>query len=90
MLASGLCPRLIINARSGTALGLAPDDLRRRAHEAFEAGGSRVDVHIAAPGDINRHIEEARRADQPVIIGGGDGTVRAAAERLVVSRRLAQ
>lgn len=82
MIGPGLRPRVIINARAGTALGMAPDAMRQRAHAAFEAGGLGADVAIAPPAQINSLIDQALRADQPVIIGGGDGTVRAAAARL--------
>jgi len=75
-------PRVIINARSGTSLGMEPKEIERRALEAFEAAGAQADVRVVAPREIDALLNDAKSKDQPVIVGGGDGTVRAAAAQL--------
>jgi diacylglycerol kinase family enzyme len=39
-------------------------------------------VHIVPSAQIDELLDDAKRKDQPVIIGGGDGSVRAAAQKL--------
>ncbi len=39
-------------------------------------------MHIVPSNEIDQLLEEAKSKDQPVIIGGGDGSVRAAAQKL--------
>lgn len=82
MLGSGVRPRIIINARSGTALGMAPAALEARVRDVFAAAGASPDVHVVPSAQIDELLDQARRKDQPVVIGGGDGSVRAAAQKL--------
>lgn len=82
MFGPGLRPRIIINARAGTALGMQPAAMMARVRETFEAAGVGVDVHVVPSARIDALLDEVRGKDQPVIIGGGDGSVRAAAQKL--------
>ena len=70
----------IINARSGAMCDPAADDLRRPLIERAEAAG---DVEIVEPDGLAQAIETAiaRKPDR-ILIGGGDGTIKSAAEKL--------
>lgn len=75
--------RLIINRRAGTALRMDADDMKRRAEAAFSAAGAAVDVRIVGPEDVGAELRSALARDVPIIVGGGDGTVRSAATKLI-------
>lgn len=74
---------VIINSRAGAALGLTPSELAQCIGKAFADAGGNVEVRTVAPEDIVADIDAAARRDAPLIIGGGDGTVRTAASRLM-------
>lgn len=74
---------VIINVRAGAALGLEPPELARRLGQAFAEAGSEADVRTVAPQDLAGELEAAMKRDRPIIVGGGDGTVRTAAARLI-------
>lgn len=74
----------IVNSRAGTALDLDPEELERRIANAFRTAGHSATVECIEPEKLSEAIETAAQSDiQALIIGGGDGTVRAAAEVLV-------
>lgn len=82
MFGRGLRPCIIVNARAGTALGMAPETMSARVRAAFETVGASPDVHVVPSQQIDALLDAARGRDHPVIIGGGDGSVRAAAQKL--------
>lgn len=82
MKSSALPVRVIINARAGTALGMERADMVRRAEAAFGDAGGRAEVHVVGPDEVDALIQAARGKDLPIIVGGGDGTLRAAASLL--------
>lgn len=75
--------RLIINRRAGAALRMDADDMKRRAEAAFTQAGTAADVRIVGPEDIGAEIRSALARDTPIIVGGGDGTVRSAAAQMI-------
>lgn len=78
---------LILNPRAGSLLNDAPDPPNAiRLHDAFAAGGIDVSLHSLAGDELDAVVDKAltRRVDA-VFVGGGDGTISAAAARLVGS-----
>ncbi len=75
--------RVVINRRAGTALGMDAADMTRRVEEALDATGRTADVQAVAPEDLDREIRTAISKDLPLIVGGGDGTIRSAAARMM-------
>lgn len=63
----------------GASLGARRDQLAR----AFERGGLRADLRLVRAGEVQRAVWEARvRGATVVFVGGGDGTLSAAAQVL--------
>lgn len=79
-------PAIIINASSGTN---DKEEARKRLVEVFAANGKQPRISLAASGD--EIIELARQAVKdncdPVIAGGGDGTINAVASTLIGTDR---
>jgi diacylglycerol kinase family enzyme len=74
----------IINLRAGTALDLAPDEIRAMVEHAFTARGHRIVVDCLPPQGIEDALARAAKSSiDALIVGGGDGTVRAAARHLM-------
>jgi diacylglycerol kinase family enzyme len=76
----------VINRRAGSALGLDAKELEREVRSAFENAGHEIAVDLVEPESIEAALDAAL-AEAPDIImaGGGDGTVRCAASRLIGS-----
>lgn len=73
---------LLFNTRSGLA-AKDPDALMRRLPEAVRA---RVEpIPFGAPWDFAPHIAQARAADGPLLVWGGDGTIHHAAKALLAA-----
>jgi YegS/Rv2252/BmrU family lipid kinase len=69
--------------RGGGALAADPK-LPQRVEEALKGAGLDVDVELLSGGDCEvRARAVAERGDQLLIVGGGDGTISAAASALV-------
>lgn len=76
----------VVNLRAGTALDLAPDEIRATLERAFTARGHRITVDCLPPEAIGEAIARAAKSDiDALIVGGGDGTVRTAARHLMGS-----
>ena len=75
---------VILNAAAGTTAQAEADSIIPRVKEALTAAGIEGPVEIAAPGDFTDRLTQMI-AMRPaiVIVGGGDGTIRSAAEILV-------
>lgn len=76
----------VINRRAGSALGLDADELANEARSAFEQAGHEIVVDLVEPDSMEARLDEAVAAAPDILIaGGGDGTVRGAASRLLGS-----
>ncbi len=74
----------IVNARAGAALDFGGEDACRQIETAFRAAGHDVTAELAQPDALVSAIERARdRGCDLLLVGGGDGTVRAAAVALI-------
>lgn len=71
-------PIVLVNASAGTAIGFAEEDLPKRIEHLFGDAGVTAEVRRVEPGALMDALKEAKRADRPVIIAGGDGSVSAA------------
>lgn len=63
---------VVINARSGTALAMGEDSIRKMIDES---GLGLESVHILSPDELHERTEELLETPYPVLIGGGDGTI---------------
>lgn len=70
-------PIVLVNASAGTALQFG-EDLPQRIESLFSEGGVTADVRRVGPGSLIEALQSAKRADRPVIVAGGDGSVSAA------------
>ena len=76
----------VINRKAGSALGHSVDQLASEAEAAFEEAGHEIEVHVVEPEDIEAALDQAVAADPDILVaGGGDGTIRSAASRLLGS-----
>ncbi len=70
---------ILINKRAGTVLTMGEDAVRA----AVEASGLAVaSLLFAEPGDIHGELERLAAVPEPLLVGGGDGTIRDCAEVL--------
>lgn len=72
---------MFINARSGSASERGLTALQETIDAAL-AGQAALSIEPLGPEDMGRRLAELDPAGGPVWIGGGDGTIRAAAEHL--------
>jgi len=76
----------VINRKAGSALGYSVEQLASEAEAAFEEAGHEIEVHVVEPADIEAALDKAVAADPDILVaGGGDGTIRSAASRLLGS-----
>ena len=77
--------RVLMNRASGAALGGEASSLLQQITDACKAAGWRVEAECIEPDDLERTISEcASEPDYDVlVIAGGDGTIRTAAEVLI-------
>src|SRR5690606_21759276 len=84
---SGMTLAVVINAASGTAQRHGPDQLKDLVGRiARETRGESVDVRVVPPKQLLPALRQAAQDHDEVWVGGGDGTLRSAAE-LMVKRR---
>lgn len=75
---------VIINAASGTARRYGPAALQDLIQVAAHAAGHReLDVRVVPPKQLPRVLAEAARESREIWVGGGDGTLRSAAELML-------
>jgi len=75
---------VVVNARAGTVLDCESESLQQEIVNAFTAAGHDVTVHMITPDELKETIAKAlAQGCDAVVVGGGDGTVRAAAESLI-------
>lgn len=73
-------PLVLINARSGTALRLSPEECCRRVRERFGAHGLDTEVRCLEPEELESELQGISTSPpSALIIGGGDGTAVAGA-----------
>lgn len=78
--------RVLVNERAGTALGSTPEDIRALIGSILGADGHEATVDFISPDRLIPEIDAALASDiEALIIGGGDGTINAAATRLMNS-----
>lgn len=73
---------MIINSRSGTSLNQDVQSLTGQLKQTLQQAGWRIEAQILAPEDLKSGLHEAMADPNTdcVIVGGGDGTVKTAAE----------
>lgn len=70
---------ILINVKSGTVLNMGVPAVEA----AIEASGIAVaSLNLCEPQDIDRELERLSQAKEPLLIGGGDGTIRDCANAL--------
>jgi diacylglycerol kinase family enzyme len=76
--------KVILNASAGTLMDMQIDEAAERVRSRFAAGGSDAEVRIVKGSDLPATLAEVCRGDcDAVVVGGGDGTIAAAAHHLV-------
>jgi diacylglycerol kinase family enzyme len=76
----------VINRKAGSALGYSVEQIAREAEAAFEEVGLETEVHVVEPEEIETALDKAVAASPDILVaGGGDGTIRSAASRLLGS-----
>lgn len=76
--------RAIINARAGTLINADHEEFARVISERLRAGGHEVRLDMLEPDGLEPAMHEALVSDIDVlVVGGGDGTIKAAATKLV-------
>ncbi len=77
----------VINRKAGSALGYSVEQLASAAKAAFEDAGHEIEVDVVEPGEIEGALDRAVAAAPDILVaGGGDGTIRCAASRLLGSQ----
>jgi diacylglycerol kinase family enzyme len=75
---------VVVNKRAGTVLDWESASLQQEILAAFRAQGHEVTLHLISPDDLVPAIDRAlEQGCQALIIGGGDGTVRTGAIKLM-------
>lgn len=75
---------ILINAKSGTVLTMGVAAIEA----AIEASGLKVaSLHFCEPGDMHAELERLSRLDEPLLVGGGDGTIRDCAQVLSQTKK---
>ncbi len=76
----------VINRKAGSALGYSVEQLADEAEAAFQVAGYEMEVHVVEPEQIEAALDKAVAAHPDILVaGGGDGTIRSAASRLLGS-----
>jgi diacylglycerol kinase family enzyme len=77
----------IINKRAGTLIGTDPQVFADRIRRAYAAAGHEVTLDVIEPSEICDRIDAAVKQNyDALLIGGGDGSINAAANRLMGKR----
>ncbi|MCA0021034.1 diacylglycerol/lipid kinase family protein [Mesorhizobium sp. B264B1A] len=79
----------VLNRDGGTLRTLDLDSFRDRMRDLLEAAGHSIDIDVVAGKDIVPALDNAasRRGIDVVLAGGGDGTISAAAARLMGKKK---
>lgn len=77
----------IINKRAGTLIGTDPEAFAERLRQSYAAAGHELTLDVVDPDEICDRLDEAAKQNyDALLIGGGDGSINAAANRLSGSR----
>ncbi|KQZ80937.1 multidrug transporter [Mesorhizobium sp. Root157] len=79
----------VLNSEGGTLRTTDLDAFSKRMTETLEAAGHTVDIDVVAGKDVAAALDKAvaRRSIDVVLAGGGDGTISAAAARLMGKKK---
>ncbi len=69
---------VVINASGGTAKSLG-DQLETQVRDAFDAAGLEIDLHLVPGNEIIDTVQKLSLTEEVIAVGGGDGTLGAAA-----------
>src|SRR5262245_36407109 len=74
----------IINKRAGTLIGNDPDVFAEKIRRSYAAAGHNLTLDVVEPGEIGDKLDTvAKGGYDAVLIGGGDGSINAAAAKLL-------
>lgn len=74
----------VVNMKAGSVLGRTPGEVETLLREAFASTGADLTVDCVEPDTLQEALRRAiDREPDVLIVGGGDGTIRSAAEKLV-------
>jgi len=74
----------ILNSKAGSLIGTSPEAFGQKLTDAFTAAGHEVTVETVEPKQINDRLQHAvKNGYDALLIGGGDGSVNAAASMLL-------
>jgi diacylglycerol kinase family enzyme len=77
----------IINKRAGTLIGTDPEAFAERLRQSYAAAGHELTLDVVDPGEICDRLDDAAKQNyDALLLGGGDGSINAAANRLSGSR----
>ncbi len=77
----------IINRRAGTLIGTDPEEFAEKLRRSYAAAGHQLTLDIIEPKEISDRLDEAVKKNyDALLIGGGDGSINAAASRLMGSK----
>jgi diacylglycerol kinase family enzyme len=77
----------IINRRAGTLIGIDPEVFAERLKAEYSAAGHELTLDVVEPDEMTDRLDAAvKQGFDALLIGGGDGSINAAAARLLGSR----
>ena len=77
----------IINRRAGTLIGTDPEAFAEKLRRSYAAAGHELTLDVVEPAEICEKLDEAAgKSYDALLIGGGDGSINAAANRLMGSK----
>lgn len=77
----------ILNQNAGTIIGTGTDVFERKLTDTFKAAGHEITIETVDPKQLGDTIKSAaKRGYDAIVVGGGDGTVNAAAAVLLGKR----
>jgi diacylglycerol kinase family enzyme len=77
----------IINKRAGTLIGTDPQDFAENLKRSYAAAGHQLTLDVIEPQEIADRLDAAaKQGYDALLIGGGDGSINAAANRLMGSK----
>lgn len=73
----------ILNAKAGTLLDRDPQEVANAVEARLRQGGHEVTIELVQPQEIGAAMDRAiASGPDTLVVGGGDGTIKAAAEKL--------
>jgi diacylglycerol kinase family enzyme len=77
----------ILNRKAGTIIGAGVEQFEETLAEAFRAAGHEISIEAVEPEALRSCLEKAAKGGyDALIVGGGDGTINAAASALLGSK----